>query len=226
VDFSHSIAAIIPGVQGKLLEGIAGLGRSVTSRQAASIAQVSDNQASKILRELAALGILNRTDAGNAALYELSPTNLAASLILQICNLRQRLFEAMRAQSKEMSEREPGVWIAAFGSTARGNSTLESDIDVVIVRPDLAGPDRRDLWDRMILEFSESISSLAGNAVNPVEYWRSEVDPGRPFWKEVLRDEVTIAGVAPSFWTEKDSLLWPDTSSGEISTSQLVRVRR
>jgi predicted nucleotidyltransferase len=210
VDFSHSVAALIPGVQGKLLESIAGLGRSVTSRQAASIAQVSENQASKILRELAALGILVRTDAGNAALYELSGTNLAANLIRQICNLRQQLFESMRTQCAEMIKLKPGVWIAVFGSTARGDSTSSSDIDVLIVRPDPIGPDYRDVWDRMIFDFSETVSSLAGNAVNPVEYWRSEVDPGRPFWREVLRDQVTIAGVAPLFWTEKDSLLWPE----------------
>ena len=203
MDFSHPITAVIPGAQGKLLEGIAGLGRSVTSRQAASIAQVSQNQASKILRELAALGILDRTEAGNAALYQLSPTNLAANLVLQLCNLRHRLFETMRELSLPMVKEEPKIWIAVFGSTARGDSSLESDIDVVVVRPDPTnGPDRRDLWDRLIFEFCQSVAAFAGNPVNPVEYWQSEVDPSRPFWKEVLRDQV---------------LLWPDTNVQGVS---------
>ena len=97
-----------------------------------------------------------------------------------------------------MVKEEPKIWIAVFGSTARGDSSPESDIDVVVVRPDPTnGPDPRDLWDRLIFEFCQSVTAFAGNPVNPVEYWQSEVDPTRPFWKEVLRDQV---------------LLWPDAN--------------
>jgi predicted nucleotidyltransferase len=198
MDFSRPITSVIPGVQGKLLDAIACLGRSVTSGQAASIAKVSENQASKILRELATLGILDRTDAGNAALYQLSPTNVAASVVRDLCELRYRLFEKIRELSAPMVHEEPNIWIAVFGSTARGDSTSASDIDLMVVRPDLINsPDRREVWDRLVFEFSQSIASFAGNPVNPVEYWRSEVDPSRPFWKEVLRDSFTITGTAP-----------------------------
>lgn len=213
MDFSRPITSVIPGVQGKLLEAIACLDRSVTSGQAASIAQVSENQASKVLRELSALGILDRTDAGNAAMYQLSPTNVAASIVRELCDLRYRLFEKMRELSAPMVHEEPSIWIAVFGSTARGESTSASDIDLMVVRPDLINsPDRREVWDRLIFEFSQSVASFTGNPVNPVEYWRSEVDSGKPFWKEVLRDNVTIAGAAPLPFISKGrhALSWAD----------------
>jgi predicted nucleotidyltransferase len=216
MDFSRPITSVIPGVQGKLLDAIACLGRSVTSGQAASIAKVSENQASKVLRELATLGILDRTDAGNAALYQLSPTNVAASVVRDLCELRYRLFEKIRELSAPMVHEEPNIWIAVFGSTARGDSTSASDIDLMVVRPDLINiADRREVWDRLVFEFSQSIASLAGNPVNPVEYWRSEVDLGKPFWKEVLRDNVTIAGAAPLPFISKgrQAPSWADEDS-------------
>jgi predicted nucleotidyltransferase len=221
VDLSRPIQAVIPGVQGRLLEALASAGQTLTSGQAARTADCSENQASKILRELAQLGLVTRTDAGRVAQYQLSVDNYATRKLLEICDFRGFIFREMTRLSDPLIRYSPGVWIAVFGSTARSGSNRSSDIDLAIVRPDLTIPEDPQYWDQLVFDFTGAIEKQCGNEVNLVHAWRSEVTTRANFWAEVLRDGITVAGAAPvqdfcgeglppSEWVW--NLYWPESS--------------
>jgi hypothetical protein len=225
MDLSHPLRSLIPGVQGRLLEALALSGQVLTSGQASRIANCSENQASTVLRSLAELGLVDRTEAGRTAQYRLSPNNYAAQKLLEISGIRNVVYAEMSRLSKPLVDYDPAVWIAVFGSTARGSSDQYSDIDVAIVRPDgnPLSPQNPDDWDQMEFAFTQHIANLCSNQVNVVKGWRSEVNFNSDFWSEVLRDQVTVAGLAPVPYLEHDilpptqeawSLFWP---SGEVA---------
>ncbi len=217
MDLSHPLRAVIPGVQGRLLEALALSGQVLTSGQASRIASCSENQASTVLRSLAQLGLVERTEAGRTAQYRLSANNYAAQKLLEICGIRNVVYAEMSRLSKPLVDYDPAVWIAVFGSTARGSSDQHSDIDVAIVRPtgDPLSPQNPDAWDQLEFAFTQQISNLCSNQVNAVDAWRSEVTPKSDFWSEVLRDQVTVAGLAPVLYLDHDNVL-PTQKSGSL----------
>lgn len=197
MDLSQPIQAIIPGVQGRLLQALAGAGQLLTSVQASKVAGCSENQASKILRELANLGLVTRTDAGRVAQYQLCDDNYGARIIRKLFDYRGFIFGELSRLSDPLLRYSPEVWIAVFGSTARGSSNQDSDIDLAIVRVDLTIPEDPQLWDQLVFDFTQAIEKQCANEVNVVHAWRSEVSTQVKFWAEVLRDGITVAGAAP-----------------------------
>jgi predicted nucleotidyltransferase len=81
--------------------------------------------------------------------------------------------------------------IILFGSTARGNATAGSDIDICIIVPNL----NRNIRD-IILDISWEVSFKSGKLISPVIVEKKEIETGSlrfsPFFQAVIKEGVGV----------------------------------
>lgn len=192
MDLARPIEALIPGAQGRLLGALVCAGQELNTRTAAEIASVSAAHASRVLAELVTLGVVRRRDVPPVVLYQLVDDSAVGRLLVELCNLRGRVFAEMTAAALEMS---PGpVRIVVFGSVARCDSGPESDIDVLIVAPAGADPDS---WETSVSAWRKRVERFAGSRVELLEIneheWR-DCPPDNRLWREIDRDGIVVFG--------------------------------
>ncbi|WP_245394657.1 nucleotidyltransferase domain-containing protein [Amycolatopsis keratiniphila] len=88
----------------------------------------------------------------------------------------------------------PPVYAAVFGSVARGEMTEDSDLDLLLIRPDGADDDR---WETQVDELAVEVARWTGNDTRPLEFTEAEL-AGRAYDEAVLHDVarggLTVAG--------------------------------
>jgi hypothetical protein len=88
-----------------------------------------------------------------------------------------------------------------FGSAARGEMRANSDIDLLLVRPDKCD---RERWDELVSGLAADITEWTGNDTQVLEFTESEVrKAGRaePVLRDVRNHCLTVAG--SSAWLAK-----------------------
>ena len=127
-------ACVSPTVDADLLAVLAGAEAEFTGRQVHQVAgRHSEKGVSNCLHRLVGQGIVNARRAGEADLYSLNRHHLAAPHIVALAGLRHELLERVRAELAGWQEAP--VFAALFGSAATGRMRLDSDIDLLVVRP-------------------------------------------------------------------------------------------
>jgi hypothetical protein len=80
-----------------------------------------------------------------------------------------------------------------FGSAARGSMTVDSDLDLLLVRPDDAPA---DLWDGQVDQLVSDITRWVGNDARSLQFTTGELAARRdePVLHSVLSEGLTVAG--------------------------------
>jgi predicted nucleotidyltransferase len=194
VDFLRPVEAVIPGAQGKLLAVFAETTAGLSVRTAARLSGVSLAQTSRILPELATLGVLDRTEIPPSVVYQLVEENVASRAIRLLARSRDQVLAELGEMAKSMLI--PPVSIVVFGSFARGEAGPESDVDVVVVRG--SDVDGSSEWFEGIGEWRRGARRLTGNEVEIVEVGEIEgsslLRSRRPVWQDIRRDGVVVFG--------------------------------
>lgn len=196
MDYCHSVEALIPGVQGRVLGVLARAGTDLSMRRVADLAGVSPQQASVVIGKLVELGVVERRDVPPASLVRLAAENLAAQAVLSLADLRQAALERLGELASAI--RPAPASLVVFGSFARGEADAESDLDVLAVRPrGLARDD--DEWTDSLWSWTAAATRAAGNPVNVMEAAEEEISgllrrPGPTVWTEIVRDGIVLVG--------------------------------
>jgi predicted nucleotidyltransferase len=198
MDYTDPIAAVIPGVQGRVLTVLARTEAELTMRSVAELAGVSANQATVVLNRLVRLGLVERRDVGAAALVRLVGENEAARAVLLLADLRNGVLTRLAAEAKKI--RPAPVCLVVFGSFARGEAHENSDIDVLVVAPPGAQVDD-GRWTAALGRWTDRAARIAGNPVNliefPVEELPKLIRRGREPWATIVHEGVVLAGDLP-----------------------------
>lgn len=146
------------------------------------------------LHRLAAHGLVKRVPLNRAYLFTLNREHIAAKAVELLMGLRLELFERIE---KAIGEWEIApVHASVFGSTARGDGGLDSDIDMLIIRPPGVADD--DHWEAQLDALREQIEAWTGNQANPVQRSEAEmaelVRQQRPIVAELRSDAILVAG--------------------------------
>jgi predicted nucleotidyltransferase len=82
---------------------------------------------------------------------------------------------------------------AVFGSMARGRAEPDSDVDLLLVRPDEA-PEAT--WEAQVGGLSSAVTRWTGNDARPVEFSLAELKRRRkdPLFHDLLAQGLTVAG--------------------------------
>jgi hypothetical protein len=173
MDLSRPFGVVTPTVDGDVLKVLAGAEASFTGRQVQQLMGIrSERGVRNALQRLVSQGVVSRQKAGSADLYSLNRRHLAAPSIIAIAGLRRELLAHLTDLIDGWPIRPP--YAALFGSAARGDMTLESDLDVIVVRPDNIDADD-DAWQAQLADLADLATAWTGNDTRVLEYGVDEV---------------------------------------------------
>lgn len=109
------------------------------------------------VERLTTQGIVERLSIGRVAAYRLNDDHLAAPAVRELADLKSAFLERLRRHVGAWPH--PPVFGALFGSAARGEMRPDSDLDIILVRPDDA---EDDVWARGLADLTRAASTWTG----------------------------------------------------------------
>jgi|1186.fasta_scaffold41233_2 predicted nucleotidyltransferase len=194
---SQPINAVVPTLDGPVLAVLARTSQPLTGRKIHQLASGgSETGTRKVLRRLAGTGLVIATEVGASVQYVLNREHLAANAVLELAALRSRLFERMRAAIEHWEPTVQPTHASVFGSTARGDGDLNSDVDLLLVHGFHDDPPTE--WVGYVAALGDLVQGWTGNQLQTYELNEAElaqhIRSGDPLVKEWSRDGVTITG--------------------------------
>ena len=196
MDLSRPMSMVAPSLDGPVLEVLARTSRLLSGRQVHQLAGVgSEGGVRRVLVRLASTGLVHVHDAGNSQLYSLNRRHLAAESIVRLTDLREIFIEVLITTLAEWPA--PPIHASLFGSTARGDGDIDSDVDILLVRP--SGLDESDPeWHVQTAELPEYVMDLTGNHTQlydiDVAGLAEHLTAEEPIVAEWRRDAITLFG--------------------------------
>jgi predicted nucleotidyltransferase len=195
MDVARPFSALSDSVDVDVLVALAGSSTARTGRELARLSGRSNTGVQHVLDRLVAHGLVERMEAGRAFLYLLNRDHLLAPAVEQMAEARVQLVGQLREAIRAWGI--PALHASLFGSAARGDGGLSSDIDLFIVRP--AGIDTDDrAWRRQLEGLAESVRRWTGNHAGIAEISESELPRLRrdrpPVVVQVGADAIDLAG--------------------------------
>ena len=195
MDLAHPLAVVTPTLDGDILAVLALVDVAFTPGQLhRMLAQHSEDGIRRALRRLAGQGVVSAEQAGNAYLYRLNRAHLAAEPIKALAQMRQTLL--VRIEHRLKGWAPSPVYGAIFGSAAGGGMRVDSDLDLLLVRPDECD---RERWDDLVASLTADVTAWTGNDTRVLEVSESEVlrsGPQEPVLRDVVEHGLTVAGQA------------------------------
>lgn len=195
MDVARPFSALSDSVDVDVLVALAGSFKPRSGRELARLTGRSNTGVQHVLDRLVAHGLVERTEAGRAFMYVLDRDHLLAPAVEQMAGARVELVRRLREAIGAWAV--PAIHASLFGSTARGDGGLTSDVDLFLVRP--AGVDAEDgVWREQINDLAESVRRWTGNHAGMAEVSESELPQLRrnrpPIVEEVGADAIDLAG--------------------------------
>jgi predicted nucleotidyltransferase len=172
---------VTPTLDGDVLAVLARTEGAFTTGQVNRIlSDFSEEGIRRVLVRLARQGIVHSERVGNAYAYSLNRDHLAAAAIIGLAGMQRELIGRIQNEMERWAIAPR--YAALFGSAANASMTVDSDIDVFLVRDDVVDTDR---WDEQISQIVEHVVRWTGNDTRPLEYTVKEL--GRKRAKQLRR---------------------------------------
>ncbi|HKF83377.1 MAG TPA: nucleotidyltransferase domain-containing protein [Solirubrobacterales bacterium] len=195
MDLTSPFKSLFPTVDSSVLGVLLGSTKPRTGREVAREAHRSQRATKLVLDRLVDHGLVFREELGRSQVYTLNRNHIAAGPLAQLVSLRLALFDRLRAAVGAW-RLQPGH-VSVFGSAARGDGGLKSDIDIFVVRPNGVEEDDEG-WREQVEALAEAVFDWTGNHAGIAEVGDEELGRLRreqPAILESLRaDAVHIAG--------------------------------
>lgn len=195
MDSTNPLRAIAPGVEGDVLQVLVRTRAGLTGARVAELAGRSGTQVRAVLGELERHGLVRSERHGQASSYLLNRDHVLADLVEGACRAAQRVEE--RVSGAVLSWSVQPVAVALFGSFARRDGDTESDLDLLVIRPDAVGPND-DAWTAQRHALARQAESWSGNRVQVLELSAAElaeaVQHDEPLIEGLRQDAVSLVG--------------------------------
>lgn len=194
MDLARPLAVVTPTLDADILEVLARADHSFSGREVQrQIVHASEAGVRRALARLVRQGIVVVMQAGSAKLYRLNREHLAAGPVVALAGLRDELVERLRRGLAAWKPRP--TYAALFGSAARGDGDIGSDIDVFLVRP-VSADDAYARWSEQVDALAGSVNRWTGNDVRILEYGVDELRRRRnePVLASVEAEGIALVG--------------------------------
>lgn len=196
MDLSKPYAAICPSLDGPVLDVLAHTTRALTGREVARLVRRGSERGVRlVLHRLTEHGLVTAQEAGAATLYTLNREHVAASVVDGLLRLRAELIERIRHEIEEWTS--PPVHVSIFGSMARGDGNVASDIDLLIVRAEHVAEDDAQ-WREQLHRLAERIERWSGNHASLHELaprdLRAALRRNQPIIASLREQSIAVAG--------------------------------
>jgi predicted nucleotidyltransferase len=191
--FSEPFGGVIPGARGAVLATLLRTDTPLTGRQIHAL--VSDNYSlwtvQEALKALTQLGLVNTQTIGRAGVHTINEDHFSVAPLRVLLDPITVLTDTVReAAGHEVKT------VILFGSIARGEANIHSDIDLAVIAP--AGWDgRTNLEDAVRTRLGNNCDVLV---FTPEDFTRL-ADTGEPVVREILTDGVALIGSIPRMKT-------------------------
>ena len=193
MELSRPLATITPTLDGDVLAVLAKHDVTFTTGQVHRIlTQHSEEGIRKVIRRLTTQGVVLSERIGNAFAYRFNRDHLAAQYITGLARIQETFL--VKLEDLLESWHIPPVYAAVFGSTARGQMTASSDVDLLLVRPQAA---EESDWESQVNDLTATVARWLGNDVRVLEFAENEIAvSGRhePVLNDVIQEGLTVAG--------------------------------
>ena len=192
MQLNRPFATVTPTLDGDVLTILATHDVTFTTGQIHRILDgFSEEGIRKVLTRLVLQGVVLADRVGNAFIYRLNTEHLAAEPIRALARLTSTFFTRLEEHLGQWHE--PPAYAAVFGSAVTGRMTLQSDVDIFLVR----GPDTAEnTWSHDVGELTTAVTGWTGNDARVVEYTVDELrrSGAEPMVRDVVDNGVTVAG--------------------------------
>lgn len=196
MDLSEPYAAVCPTLEGPVLEVLTRTTRPLTGREVARLSRRGSERGVRlVLARLVSHGLASVHQAGSASMFALNRDHVAAGIVEGLMRLRADLIELIR-QEVAGWQSQP-LHASIVGSAARGDGHTDSDVDLLIVRPDaVAEEDPR--WREQLHLLAEKVQRWSGNHASLHELTlaqlRAAVRRREPIVGSLREQSITLAG--------------------------------
>lgn len=168
---------------------------SYSGREVARLISYSHNPTNQALKELEAYGLLRRRSIGASHEYALNEEHiLVRGMLLGAFEFeRNALLEIVRIFEQQLGRDFERAIV--FGSAAKGEERLDSDVDILIIirdRADIGAVENR------VSEATRLAMAASGNPVSPVVVTRAEYEKRKKaksklgMWRDVFNRQNTM----------------------------------
>jgi predicted nucleotidyltransferase len=199
MDLARPITTVVPTLDGPVLQTLARTTQPLTGRQVHRIAgSGSEAGVRKVLVRLETQGVVHATRSGRALVYVANRDHIVWPAIEILTRIREILLERLRA---ELASWPLGpISAALFGSAARGEGTVGSDVDLLVVSSAGVGATAadQDQWQDQLDSLREHVTMWTGNRCQiyelDVEELDTHVHQRERIVSEWRRDAITLYG--------------------------------
>jgi hypothetical protein len=196
MDLSRPYSGIASTVEGDVLVALTGTLRPVTGRQVARLVRRgSQPSVNRALDRLVLHGLVRRESAPPAMLYTLNREHVGYAAVAALAGMRAEFLRRLREQLAGWEA--PAVHVSMFGSAARADGDVASDVDLVVVRA--SGVEEDDhRWQAQLSALRSAVLAWSGNAASIVEIGEESLARARsgelPVLTQWRDDAVELAG--------------------------------
>lgn len=191
MDVATPYADLMPGLEGPVLEVLAGTTRPLTGRHIQRLSRRGAvSGVAAVLDRLVVAGLVLAEPAGRATLYRANRDHLAWPVVEAAMGLRLSLFEGLASAISTWHVQPRAATL--FGSVARGDGGVDSDIDLLLVR---AGPAAEE-WEQQVEDLVVQIRAWTGNDAQLIDVdsrtWARMVKEADPLVASVSADGIDL----------------------------------
>lgn len=188
MDMSDPFSAVCPTLDGPVLSALAGTSHPLSAREVSRLVRRGSwSGVRKTLHRLAEQGVVRGQEVGGARLYTLNRRHVAAPAVELLADLRGELVRRLSASVQSWAV--PPRHASLFGSVARGDGSLESDVDLFVVRPARVGAEN-PTWRAQLESLATDVYDWTGNHASISEIGATEIPKaGRSATGKAIREE-------------------------------------
>lgn len=195
MDFAAPYRVVTPTLEGPILGALAGSELALTRQQIVALVEdASEAGVRKALARLVEQGIVIEQRFGKRYAYLANREHLLWPSVEGLFSARRLLRTRVEELIAQWEFRPASVEL--FGSVARGGSDATSDIDLLIVRPDLPA-EAEEVWDQQVAELHDQIVRWTGNACDIVVLDPQELEAAHEQDEPILRPPTSTLAGAP-----------------------------